>query len=232
MTTPQIIISQPWGGLGDNLQFSTLPKLYSELGFDVYISKTNAYRNPEIYDLVWKLNPYIKGESDEYPNAGSCRRLHIITNQFITNIERSHGIWENNTIYPVIYYKPNLIESFKNTLIYDSTSISSVYSDEYIKTSFTKIFEMYPDCDKKKIQFKNIANRVTPDFNTDIIVLDNIYHYCDIIYSCKVYTCLFSGCSVLASAIKQHNTSPDIHCFHNKYSDIYIFNNITYHITS
>ena len=32
-----ICISQPWGGLGDNLAFSTLPELYSKLGHDVYI---------------------------------------------------------------------------------------------------------------------------------------------------------------------------------------------------
>jgi hypothetical protein len=33
----KIIISQPWGGLGDNLHFSTLPELFSKKGYEVYI---------------------------------------------------------------------------------------------------------------------------------------------------------------------------------------------------
>jgi len=57
----KIIISQPWGGLGDNLHYSTLPELFSNKGYDVYISNNNKVRNSEIFDLVWKMNPYIKG---------------------------------------------------------------------------------------------------------------------------------------------------------------------------
>ena len=49
----KVILYQPWGGLGDNLQFSTLPKLYSEIGYEFYISDQNVYRNPEIKKLVW-----------------------------------------------------------------------------------------------------------------------------------------------------------------------------------
>jgi hypothetical protein len=225
-----IVISQPWGGLGDNLQFSTLPKLYSELGYEVYISKTNAYRNPEIYDLVWKLNPYIKGEIDKPSNAGACRSLQFITDQYITNIERSHDLLNGTEIYPIIYYSPKKIDSLENTIIYDITSITSSYTDEYIHKSFTKIFEKYPECDRKKIHFRNITNRETPDLHTDSIIVDNIFQYCDIIYSCKSFICLFSGGAVLASAIKQNNITPDIHCIHNRHSDIYVFNNITYHI--
>ena len=225
----KIVISQPWGGLGDNLQYSTLPKLYSELGCDVYISRTNAYRNPEIYDLVWKLNPYVKGETDEPPNAGACRPLQFVTDQFITNIERSHGLLHGTDIYPSIYYTPTKIPSLENTLIYDITSISSAYSDEYINRSFTQIFEKYPECDKKKIIFRNISNRATPDFQTDSIVLDNILQYCNIIYSCKAYVSLLSGGAVLASAIKQHNITPDIHCFHHSHCNIFTFTNATYY---
>jgi len=55
----KIIISQPWGGLGDNLQYSTLPELFSKKGYDVYISNNNKVRNNEIFDLIWKMNPYI-----------------------------------------------------------------------------------------------------------------------------------------------------------------------------
>jgi len=225
----RIIISQPWGGLGDNLQFSTLPKLYSEMGYEVYISKTNAYRNPEIYDLVWKLNPYIKGESDEPPNAGHCRRLHFFTPDFIKNIELSHGLVNGTSLYPVVYYTPTTLAEYENTVIYDITSISSSYSDAHIYTMFTQLFAKYPTCDKKKVTFASIANRETPDFQTDQIIVKDIYHYCDIIYSCRAYISLLSGGSVLASALKQNNPTPDIHCVHHSYCDIFTFNNALYY---
>jgi hypothetical protein len=227
-----IVISQPWGGLGDNLQFSTLPKLYSEMGYDVYISTANVYRNPEIYDLVWKLNPYVKGVSDEPPNVGACQRFHLFTDQFIKNIELSHGLVHGTEIYPSIYYKPTKIESLCDTLIYDMTSISSSYSDDFIQSSFSKVFDMYPTTAKKRIIFRNINNRMTPDFQTECMIVDNIFQYCDIIYSCKAYVSLLSGGSVLASAIKQHAATPDIHCIHTKYSNIFTFSNATYYFGS
>ena len=49
-----VYFAQPWGGLGDNLQFTTLPRLFHERGIDFYLSVQNTYRNPEIYDFVGK----------------------------------------------------------------------------------------------------------------------------------------------------------------------------------
>ena len=37
-----IVIYQQYGGLGDNLQYSTLPELYSKQGYDVYIHTNNV----------------------------------------------------------------------------------------------------------------------------------------------------------------------------------------------
>ena len=42
------------GGLGDALQFSTLPEeFYKQQGRKTYIVEDAPFRNPEIYDLVW-----------------------------------------------------------------------------------------------------------------------------------------------------------------------------------
>jgi len=230
-TSRIIVISQPWGGLGDNLQFSTLPKLYSDQGYEIYISKDNAYRNKEIYDLVWKWNPYVKGETDLPPNAGACRGLEYHhEGQFIKNIELTHRLDKGNSPYPVVYYTPKKIEELSNTVIYDTTSISSSYSDEFIYSNFNTIMEQYKGYNLKQIKFSNISNRVTPDFHTEEITVNNIFEYCDIIYSCKVLICVMSGSSVLASAIKNTNTTPDIHCFHTRHERGFMFDNITYHI--
>lgn len=56
-----------WGGLGDNLQVSTIPRrFYEKFGYKgVYISNSVPWRNKEIKELVWDLNPYIAGFTDK-----------------------------------------------------------------------------------------------------------------------------------------------------------------------
>ena len=39
----KVYFGQPWGGLGDNLQFTTLPRLFSEKGVDFFVSQHNTY---------------------------------------------------------------------------------------------------------------------------------------------------------------------------------------------
>jgi hypothetical protein len=225
-----IIIYQPWGGLGDNLQFSTLPRLYSDMGYNVYISSKNAYRNPEIYDLVWKLNPYVKGISNSPPNAGSCINFRVYQPEnCMKNMELSHNLTNGNTKYPEIYYKPKHIEELNNVIIYDITSISSSYSNEFIISTFSSVFNKHPELKRKLVVFKNIKNRDVNLFNDEIIEINNIFEYCDIISSCKVFVSLFSGCSVLSSAIKQDKEYPIVYTFHHtpmQKGVIYYFNNI------
>ena len=54
LSAKKIIIYQPYGGLGDNLAFSTLPELFNNKGIMCYIHINNSTRNDdEVYDLVW-----------------------------------------------------------------------------------------------------------------------------------------------------------------------------------
>ena len=208
-----IIISQSWGGLGDNLQYTTLPELYSKLGHKVYISTKNAVRNQEIYDLVWKLNPFISGTSDLEPNAGECIPYVNKGEDFVTAWEHVHGLFNGFRKYPVIYYKPKLIPKLINCILYDSTSVSVVSPDILIQPSFQAVFDKYPDSTILKLEFTNYKNRDLPYFNHDKYIINSIYDLCDAIYSCKVMICLLSGASVLASAIKQDNPTPEIYTF-------------------
>jgi hypothetical protein len=231
-TKEDIVLYQPWGGLGDNLQFTTLPELYYNLGHKVYISTKNAYRNPEIYDLVWKMNPYVEGVSDAEPNAGLCKGFDNNPSfDFVTNHERTHGLTAGYRIYPVIYYKPQFREELADCLVYDVTSISRTPSDEDIKNSFQHIFAQHPDITIKKLQYAQIKNRETPYFSHDTYTVQSIFHMCDIIYSCKIFLCLFSGGAVLASAIKQNTETPDIYVFHHdeyRHPTFYKFKNAVY----
>ena len=71
-----VILSAWHGGLGDSLQFSTLPEeFHKQQGRDTYILENAPFRNPEIYDLVWGENPYVKGKKSGTRNAGDIPEI-------------------------------------------------------------------------------------------------------------------------------------------------------------
>ena len=232
MANKDIIISQPWGGLGDNLQFTTLPELYSKLGYKVYISSTNAYRNPEIYDLVWKLNPYVEGISDKPENAGACKNYRNNPEySFIKNVELQHGLTNGYRDYPVLYYEPKIIQDLSNVVLYDVTSISSNPNDNTIHACFESVFNIYRESTIKKIEFTKINNRESSYFLHQTYKINTIFDMCDALYSCKAFIGLFSGAAVLASTLNQNKQDPKIHIF--KPSGVppppyYYFKNATY----
>jgi hypothetical protein len=240
-----IIITQPWGGLGDNLQFSTLPELYSKKGHKVYISNNNIVRNHEIYDLVWGCNPYVEGLSDKLPNCGN-KDVILEHPCVVPAWEKFYGFGEVNK-YPKIYYKCRVVDSLNNKILVD-LGYSSVpnHVREYVKTyTISSVMNLmsniFPNRDLLQIKYQNnlkgdefVAkdNITLPGIDTHII--NNIFEYCDSIYSCYGFICLFSGASVLASAIKQNENQPLIYVFQypgfgsGYWHSTYFFDNITY----
>ena len=210
---PCVVISQPWGGLGDNLQYTTLPPLFVEKGFDVYISSANTYRNPEIFDLVWKLNPFIKGVINAPGNAGGCRGLQNKVNHFMRNTELAHGLDNGKEDYPLIYYTPKFITDLSSCILFDSTSISASFTDVFLKKNFQSIIEKHRDLTPKKIVFNKIANHAV-DLDCETYTINSIFDMCDAIYSCKVFATVMSGAAVLASAIKKDRDAPHLYVFH------------------
>ena len=126
-----ICIYQQYPGLGDHLQHSTLPRLYSSLGNKVYISNRCQYRNQEIKDLVWGCNPYVSGFSDMEPNAGlSCDNIQQqavkvwkSTACSLENIEFSHGFVLRKSS-PEVYYQPKAMFGLDDCLILDATALT------------------------------------------------------------------------------------------------------------
>ena len=237
------ILYQPWGGLGDNLQFSTLPELFYNLGYNVYISNKNAYRNPEIKELVWDKNPFVIGYSDEQENIGSCVRYHYSGHSFIGSIEKMHGFNPINK-YPKIYYNPIIKDEFKDCIFIDTTSITIQYDSNKIINCVNKIIDNLKYCygnsdnnnnnNNNKIyllKFKKINNNAIELPYTSYYIND-IYEYCNIINSCSDFICIYSGGAVLGSAIKCNNEYPKIHCMHSKQiieNNLYYFDNITFY---
>lgn len=177
-------------GIGDSLQFSMLPRRFSQLGHDVYISDKSPFRNSEIYDLIWGMNPYVKGISKKEANCGEIPKnvYNNTENNFIKNWERINGL-EPESETPEIYYKPKYKDEYKDTVLASIGSIA--LHDEY--------------------NMDDVMDYVGKFKNLYIGWFMDLYDFCDAIYSCKKYICLSSGGNSLASALKKYKEI-DVEC--------------------
>lgn len=251
LNADKIIIHQQWGGLGDNLQYSTLPELFNKKGIECYIHVDNQTRNDnEVYDLIWGLNPFIVGKSNEKANAGSCRNHfwpHTKENKwFIERIENSHNL-QSSCYYPKIYYKPKIISDLSNTILIDLTGVSQVFSfkkyKEFIDYFVPKIIDK-----NKVIKIVNRPKYIIDHFeevynylkirinNVEYYTIDSLRCYCDVINSCYMLIVQNSGIHSLAAAIKQDSILPNILCFNQnetfseqQYKGYYNYENVNYY---
>lgn len=228
-----MIIFQPWGGLGDNLQFSTLPEMAKRANYEVYISNKNAYRNNEICELVWKNNPYVDGFTDEPPNAGStdgktedgisCKvdqaRSELGVASFVYCYEYLHGFTPEHK-NPKIYYKPKLIKEVQECTLFDLGTIT-LQNDYNINQLAHFIKTNYDNRNSFLLKHKNMAN-INNTYRIESskkIEFNNIFEFADLIYSCKKFVCLWGGANALASAIFEYS---------NKQADIIVPNQRIY----
>lgn len=238
----KVFFAQPWGGLGDNLAFTTLPKLYSERGDEFYISSQNVYRNSEIYEFCWKNNPYVSGISDNVPNIGSCAPdiKNGIANNVISAVEIRHGFIGEGR-YPEIYYTPNLLENFNDKTIVDlsahtllKNNVGEFYNADKL---FSLVESSVPD-DALMITFKNVNSLSLSGefaFENNPLEIESIFQYADIIHSAKNYFCLYSGGNSMAAAIKyKYGSEVNLNCFlhgtvqEHKDRGFFIFDNVNY----
>ena len=240
------------GGLGDALQFSTLPEeFYKQQGRKTYIVEDAPFRNPEIYDLVWDKNPYVHGKKAGVWNAGDLAEIpyqqlvadgkgiltHDSIPNHISNWELFHGLKPVNT-YPKVYYEPEKHTDTKDIFIVDFTSTSVNDNREELIRCLDKIRNEYPDRKFISVSFSDIIP--IRDFSDDIkfdgyIEVENIFRYCDLISSVYGYVSLHSGGTHLSSALQEY--SPDMKSFCilskdwyniHKRKGIFLFDNIEY----
>lgn len=198
----RIIIEQEWGGLGDNLQFSTLPEVGSKLGYEVYISNHNKYRNLDIKRLVWDINPFISGYTDERGNLNDLFNPNPINKDFpildrwndslniIQNIEfQIFGDSYNEN--PLLYYRPNFIDNLSDKILLDPNSISTNFSFDSIIGSMSK--EDLIILNQEMIGYTNIKS-------------SSIFEWVDIITSAKEFICQLSGGTVVMAAYNKSCT--------------------------
>jgi len=212
----EIIIYQPWGGLGDNLSHSSIPEICNDLNIDCYLSNQNVCRNQEIYDFVWGKNPYIKGKRDSTDMSWLDQPIQQQNNRDwneMRNNQSRYGL-DSQCHYPKIYYQPKLIPELTDSSIFDLSTFSfyNYYYDPTIPFNINNINNCIQHI-IEKYNMENITNIVhsatytktprPPILNTtEKYNINTLEHYCDVMFSCKNYISVTSGQSVLASTVK------------------------------
>jgi hypothetical protein len=203
------VLAQPWGGLGDNLQFSTLPELYARQNVGFYLSSRNKCRNAEILSTVWAGNPYVKGILNESANIGAITnesRLggYRIDIPFIARIEMAHGFKPAGK-FPVIYDVPDLREELFGKVLIDLSSVSEQGCGDSLLRFLQCTLAWYKlrHEDLLQIRFLNYSSQKGLVFN-DIPFVDvgSLRDYASVLYSVSSLITVHSGAQSLAVAVR------------------------------
>lgn len=207
----RLVIEIKYGGLGDHLFHSPLPRIAKETGAyqEVFISSKSLFRHPNYKKLVWEYNPYIDGFIDDSGVSIDIQSLVIKVNKtsqnnLIDEIMLSYGLDnEKRWNQPEVHYVPKFIPEF-HKIIYDPNYLSwigTVTKDDAMKffkrnnLNFDAVMKLRSD----KVLF-------IPSENTQFIETPTLEDFCDLIYSSKKLYCLTSGTATLASALKKQAT--------------------------
>ena len=216
------------GGLGDALQFSTLPEEFEkQQGRKTYIVADAPFRNEGIYNLVWDKNPYVHGKKFGEWNAGDIPSIPYRedgflekngTGNMIPNWEKFHGLQPTNK-YPKIYYEPEKDKGVNDLFIVDFTSTTVSDNPTKLSQVLETLRREYSDKKFISVEFSDI--NVKKCYNDDIkfdgyIEVENIFRYCDLISSVYGYVSLHSGGTHLSSALKEYSPNLKSICILSK----------------
>ena len=198
------IIKSKYGGLGDLLFLSHLPRIAKEGGqFDaVYISTLSESRNPAYTDLIWKLNPYVDGfkpDDAPYPEFENVPPDMNVLDRMMLERGLDDGLRFHE---PEVYYKPQRLEEFIGKAVYDPNFVSGVgnVSPDELKAYIASQCNL-------DYQLKPREHSFPIWCGAELLETKSLTHYCDIIFSCARFFCLTSGGATLAAALKRPVTA-------------------------
>ncbi|MBP9818513.1 MAG: glycosyltransferase family 2 protein [Candidatus Pacebacteria bacterium] len=221
--TKEIIFDIRFGGLGDWMAFTSLPRLlHEQYGIKFYLTTRciASLRNNDIFKLCFEMNPYFKGVRDdgnffEFEIFASDKSIYnIITDQrgcALTEIvERQFGL--NGEGIPEIYYRPNILNEYSDTILVDKNYISG-----------KKLGWFYKD----KTFDNEIEKRLSDNRNLKIEEINptkqNLFQYVDMISSCHYFITVLSGGAAVAAALPKPFTAVLPYNIHGGSVDIFTF---------
>lgn len=222
----ELLIKIRWGGLGDHLFHSHLPRLAKEVyGYDkVWVSQRSNYNHPNTKRLVWDLNPFVDGFADadrphaEFAGVAAGKNLLDAVSDFYGFHDCGMTMQE-----PEIYYQPLIMPSLQGTTVCNLNHFNAmgIPSHDSIKNYFAingiQIDYQVAPFDHRKSLEDYDGERVESTLGTllpgklpdcglldgvECVHVDGLEYLCDVIHSCQAFYCVISGPATLAAAIK------------------------------
>ncbi len=188
------------GGLGDHLFYSHLPRIAKETKAysKVLISNHSICRNPEYTKLVWEMNPFIDGFTNEkgiFHLPKNLREGENLLDRIMLDYKLDDGLREHE---PEIYFQPAINPALKDAIIYDPNFVS--YTGDM---STGRLIEEW--LGNRHItpthQMKQLGKRYLGINGIREIKTDSLLDFCSLIVSCKRIYCLTTGTATLAAAL-------------------------------
>lgn len=200
-----LVIHVKYGGLGDHLFYSHLPRIAKETGRyrNVFISEASPFRNQEIRRIVWELNPYIDGFCDEVCPYPDLQLKNNKESNLLDQLMFCHDLDDGKRFHePEIYYSPKNIEVLSGKTIYDPNYISNAGA------LFSYKIEKYFSSQNISIDLQmRLRNKSVPIASFGSwLSSETLEEFCDILHSCKNLYCLVTGTATLASALGKKTT--------------------------
>lgn len=188
------IFEVEYGGLGDHLFYSPLPRLLKEIGMadEVYLAKRSPFRNLETYDLVWQTNPFLDGIADEAPSKFVSCPAQV---QRVINLEMAkHGIALDKEINPEIHSKIETEPRYKGTCYLDINYISFAGAISVVDQA--QLVRRLAD-----YVLVNPPRHILPFASRPPVYTSSIFDYASIIQSADRFSAFTSGGATLAAAL-------------------------------
>jgi hypothetical protein len=206
-----LIIEIDYGGLGDSLLMSHLPRLAKESGrySAVYLSNLTAFRNASIRQVVWELNPYVDGfvnksgillRNSFKKNGISLLNFKVRDGMnLLDEIMLAYGFDDGLRFHdPELYYQPKRLPEFADKVIFDPNWVTPL-NEEITASSLERYFR--GNGIKVDMQFEP-RKKSRPLVSCSSYIRDDSFEqFCDIVFSCKEIYCFATGTAVLAAAI-------------------------------
>jgi hypothetical protein len=197
------VIKIRYGGLGDHLFYSHLPRIAKETGAAdrVYISNLSEYRSADYKELVWAMNPYVDGFVDEdapYPEFDQVEPGTNLLDRIMLERGLDDGLRHHE---PEVYYRPTLLPDYVSAYVYDPNYVSYVGNASAEKITYQLRRDL-----RHVIQLQPREKSLPLTSHPPLLTTQSFWHYCDIICSCKRFYCLTSGGATLAAALHRPAT--------------------------
>ncbi|HEY5220742.1 MAG TPA: hypothetical protein VIJ29_01145 [Candidatus Paceibacterota bacterium] len=202
------IVRFEYGGLGDHLTWSSIPKLvYEKYGVKMGISKSSEFRSNNIREFVWGKNPYTYVSDEPGKSYGSSNYGGETYNEINQRLFGVEGELFN------LYYAPKERPEVKNKTVCDFT-FASAGVQGYEKQEFWDSLVTYLRSQKGQLMLicreeNDLISFVKKTLGLEVVYYHSIEELADLIHSAENRIFLGSGARSLAAAYNLPSTIVD-----------------------